>query len=120
MGDSSDNIKGVQGIGPKGASRLLSDYKTLDGVYKHLDEIAGVIHNKLRQGKDDAYFSQRLAHIITDVPCNFDLNSSNVKLLDYRGLKQFFEEMEMKSLIRRLDKIIPQDKLTSKDQMSLF
>jgi len=120
MGDTSDNIKGVQGIGPKGASRLLNDYKTLDGIYEHLDEITGGIHDRLKEGREDAYFSQRMARIVTDVPCDFDLESDNIKTLDYRGLKQFFEEMEMRSLVRRLEKMVPSDQLASKEQMSLF
>ncbi|MBN2096725.1 hypothetical protein JW752_05035 [Candidatus Peregrinibacteria bacterium] len=120
MGDASDNIKGVQGIGPKGALQLLNEYKTLDGIYGRLDEIKGGIHDKLEQGREDAYFSQRMARIITDVPCDFDLKSASIKTLDYRGLKQFFEEMEMKSLVRRLEKMVPSDQLASKEQMSLF
>jgi len=54
MGDSSDNIKGVEGIGPVGAVKLLSQYKTLDGIYEHLNEITGGVHDKLMNGKEDA------------------------------------------------------------------
>lgn len=120
MGDNSDNIKGVQGIGPKGALNLLTEYKTLDGIYEHLDEIKGGVHDKLSKGREDAYFSQMLATIVTDVPCDFDKDHSVLEKLDYNGLDKFFEIMEMKSLRNRLKKLTPDDKKVGDGQMSLF
>lgn len=120
MGDSSDNIKGVEGIGPVGAVKLLNEYKTLDGIYEHLDEITGGIHDKLKAGKEDAYFSQRMARIVTDVPNDFTLEDTDIDTLDYKGLQKFLEEMEMVSLQRRLKKITPDDKNVGEGQMSLF
>ncbi|MBU0727466.1 hypothetical protein KKA95_02170 [Patescibacteria group bacterium] len=120
MGDSSDNIKGVEGIGPVGAVKLLNQYQTLDGIYEHLDEITGGIHDKLMNGKEDAYFSQRMARIVTDVPNDFTLEDTDMNTLDYQGLGKFFEEMEMASLQRRLKKMTPDDKSVGEGQMSLF
>ncbi len=120
MGDISDNIKGVEGIGPKGAVKLLHDYKTLDGIYKHLDEIEGAIHDKLEKGRENAYFSQKMAKIVTDVPNGFDEKDASIDTLDYLGADRFFEEMEMKSLRGRLKKITPEKKQVGEGQMSLF
>lgn len=120
MGDSSDNIKGVQGVGPKGALGLLQTYKTLDGIYAHLDEIKGGLHEKLRAGKEDAYFSQKMARIILDVPNGFTKEAANVEGLDYLGLDRFMESLEMKSLRLRLKKTVPEHKLQPENQMSLF
>ncbi len=120
MGDSSDNIKGVPGIGPKGALQLLNEYSTLDGIYEHIDEITGGIHDKLVSGKDDAYFSQKMARIVTDVPNGFKKEDTELLTLDYLGLDRFFEEMEMKSLRNRLKKITPTEKQQPEAQMSMF
>ena len=120
MGDSSDNIKGVQGIGPKGARSLLNEYGTLDGIYEHVDEIKGGIHDKLVAGKEDAYFSQKMARIVTDVPNGFNKKDTDRMTLDYLGLDRFLESLEMKSLRGRLKKITPAEKLQPKEQMSMF
>lgn len=69
-GDSADNIPGVRGIGVKTASKLLTDYKDLDGIYAHIDEIKGAIQKKLTDGKENAYFSQKLIRLYDNVPCD--------------------------------------------------
>ncbi len=66
VGDSSDNIPGVTGIGPKGASNLLEKYKSLEGIYKCLDDLPKKTMDKLRKGKDLAFLSQKLVRIVTD------------------------------------------------------
>lgn len=120
MGDNSDNIKGVQGIGPKGALGLLEAYHTLDGIYAHLDEIKGGLHEKLEAGREDAYFSQKMARIVTDVPNGFTLEDTDINALNYLGLDRFLENLEMKSLRSRLKKMVPEHKLQPENQMSLF
>lgn len=120
VGDPSDNIDGVQGIGPKGASELLAKYKTLDGIYSHLDELSEAVRKKLTEGKEAAYFAQSLSKIVTDVPCDFKKEDASTKKLDFLGLQRFFEKMEMKSLQGRLRKMMPAEALTAKEQMSLF
>ncbi len=120
VGDTSDNIKGVDGIGPKGATDLLGKYKTLDGIYEHLDEIKGSHKEKLERDKKIAYFAQDLARIRVDSPCEFKSEDTKLEDLDYLGLLKFFDEMEMRSLHRRLTKMIPTEKLQSEEQMSLF
>jgi DNA polymerase-1 len=120
MGDSSDNIKGVEGIGPVGAKNLLNKYKTLDGIYEHLDEIKGGLHDKLAAGKENAYFSQKMARIVTDVPNGFKKEDTDLMSLDYLGLDRFLGGLEMKSLRGRLKKITPEKKQQPEAQMALF
>ncbi len=120
VGDSSDNIRGVDGIGPKGAGSLLAQYKTLDGIYDHLDEIREGVRSKLIRDRDQAYFARTLATIVTDVPCEFKIEALSLDQLDYLNLFKFCEKMEMISLMNRLKKIIPANRLADKSQMSLF
>lgn len=68
-GDSADNIPGVTGVGVKTASKLLNDYKNLDGIYSHIEQIKGAVQKKLIDGKENAYFSQKLVKLCSSVPC---------------------------------------------------
>ena len=68
-GDTADNIPGVHGVGVKTAAKLLNDYKNLDGIYAHIDEIKGAMQKKLIDGKQSAYDSQKLVRLCTEVPC---------------------------------------------------
>ena len=110
----------MQGIGPKGAAQLLNKYGDLDGIYEHIDEIKGGLHDKLVAGKEDAYFSQKMCRIVTDVPNGFQKEDADLESLDYQGLDRFLEMMEMRSLRGRLKKIIPEKKQVPEGQMSLF
>jgi DNA polymerase-1 len=101
-GDTSDNIPGVHGIGEKGAAELLKKYSTLDGIYEHLIEISGALHDKLEKGKEDAYFSKRLATLITDVPIKLNLDSCKTHEFDLARITALFEELEFKSLLKKL------------------
>nr|MCR4899483.1 DNA polymerase I [Treponema sp.] len=69
-GDTADNVPGVHGVGVKTASKLLSDYGDLDGIYAHIAEIKGSMQQKLADGKEDAYFSQKLIRLFDTVPCS--------------------------------------------------
>ena len=69
-GDTADNIPGVAGVGVKTASKLLNDYKDLDGIYQHIDEIKGAMQKKLIEGKESAYFSRDLVKLCDEVPCD--------------------------------------------------
>lgn len=83
VGDSSDNVPGVKGVGDKTALKLLSQYGSLDGIYAHADEIKGALGNKVRDGKDDAYFSQKLIRLRYDVPVSIDAESFSTANLDF-------------------------------------
>ena len=101
MGDSSDNIPGVKGIGEKTALKLLHQYKTLDGVYDNIDNIKGSVHDKLVNGKDDAYMSYEIATIYREVP--MEINISEIKYLGpNESLKGIYEELEFFSFLKNL------------------
>lgn len=101
-GDSSDNIPGVPGIGEKTAIELLKEYKTLDGVYDHLDEIKPSVMRKLEAGKESAYASKKVAEIWCDAPMSLDLAAMNAHELDTAKLAELLKKYEFNSLIRRL------------------
>ena len=105
MGDASDNIPGVKGIGEKTALKLLQEYKTLDGVYNNIDKIKGALKEKLINDKDQAYFSYKLATIIKDVPMEISINDIIYKGLKSRELTSIYEELEFYSFIKKEDKI---------------
>ena len=78
-GDTADNIPGVQGVGVKTASKLLTEYGNLDGIYEHIDEIKGAMQKKLLDGKENAYFSQKLVRLNCEVPCDQIDKAMNTK-----------------------------------------
>ena len=102
MGDSSDNIPGVPGVGKKTAVALLSAYGTLDEVFNNLYQIKPAIRKKLEAGKDLAYISKELADIWTNAPISLDLKHLNARNLDKVKLLNKLRELEFNSLIRRL------------------
>lgn len=102
MGDSSDNIPGVPGVGKKTAVALLSTYGTLDGVFNNLVTIKPSVRKKLEAGKSLAYMSKELADIWTNAPISLDLKHLNARNLDKVKLLNKLRELEFNSLIRRL------------------
>ena len=103
MGDSSDNIPGVKGIGEKTALKLLHEYKSLDGIYENIDSIKGSIHDKLVNDKENAYNSYELATIYKDVPLDITIDDLKVKEPDTESLYKKYEELEFYSLIKKLN-----------------
>lgn len=103
-GDSSDNIPGVKGIGEKTATDLVQAYKTLDGIYAHLDELKPAIRKKLEEGKVDAYHSLELSRIVCDVDFEFDLEKARLHHFNRDKVVQLFTKLEFRSLIAKLPK----------------
>lgn len=103
MGDASDNIPGVKGIGEKSARMLIETYGSLDGVYEHLDEIKGKMREKLESDKDNAYFSFELATIYREVPLEFDLGELTYDGPDYEKLKNIYQELEFHSFLKNIN-----------------
>ena len=68
-GDSADNVPGVRGVGVKTAAKLLNDYGTLEGIYEHLGDLKGAVLTKLTEGRENAFFSQKLVRLCDTVPC---------------------------------------------------
>ena len=106
IGDSSDDIPGVAGIGPKGAVPLIDKYGTVENIYKHLDEIekAG-IKKKLEADKENAFLSKDLATIHCEVPIEFDFEHAKFSDPDYEKLKEILFELEFKTIYAKLLKI---------------
>jgi DNA polymerase-1 len=102
VGDKSDNIPGVAGVGEKTAIGLLMKYGTLDEVYAHLDEQTAGVRAKLEAGRESAYLSQRLARIQTDVPISLDLESARTGRYDLAVVDALFRELEFRTLVVRL------------------
>lgn len=100
MGDSSDNIPGVAGIGEKTALKLINEYSTLDGVYEHSDSIAGKLGEKIKMGKDSAYDSKFLATILRDVPVK-DIENAVYTPTDNKIASEIFKKYQFKSLLDR-------------------
>ena len=104
MGDSSDNIPGVKGIGEKTALKLLCQYKTLDGIYEHIDEIKGSTHDKLVSDKDNAYMSYEIATIIRDVPMDITMSDTKYLGIDIEKLNKIYEDLEFYSFLKKMEK----------------
>lgn len=102
QGDSSDNIKGVAGIGPKTAKTLLEKYQTIENIYAHLDEITGTVHDKLAADKDSAFLSKSLATIVRDMPLDLDLEACRSHEYDTDRLRELFAHLEFKGLLAKL------------------
>ncbi len=107
MGDSSDNIPGVRGVGEKTALKMLQDYETLDGVYAHLDAFTPKMREKLEASKEDAYMSYHLATIVRNVPMEINMEDVKCKPKDHVKLNQMYEELEFYSLLRKEDALTP-------------
>ncbi len=123
MGDSSDNIPGIRGIGPKSAVALLQEFKTLDGVYQAVDEfekhshiLKGAFLKKLQGGKDIAFLSQKLATIDQAAPIKLDLKSCKVTGYSKAEVVKLFQKLEFRSLV----KFLPNDEFETSIQNSLF
>ncbi|MFO7623502.1 MAG: DNA polymerase I [Anaerolineales bacterium] len=106
VGDKSDNIPGVTGVGEKTAINLLKTYQTLDGVYEHLDDLSSSLHKKLEAGRQDAYLSQKLATIVTDLDLSIDLQKARVEHFDPQVVEALFRELEFRTLLTRLENLV--------------
>jgi len=102
MGDASDNIPGIAGVGEKTAAKLLAQYETLENVLADAENIKGALGEKIRAGKEMAVLSKKLATIITDVPCKFHEENFRLKAYDAEALREIFTELEFKNLGRRI------------------
>jgi DNA polymerase-1 len=105
-GDSSDNIPGVPGIGEKGAVELLTQFKTLDGIYENVALIKDSLSKKLIAGKELAYLSKELAAIWTDAPVPLNLEEVDGSKVDPHKIQELFHKLEFKNLSRQLPEIM--------------
>ncbi len=103
VGDKSDNIPGVNGVGEKGATDLLRKYGSLEEIYRHLEEVAPLRYREaLEKNRDAAFMSQQLATIRTDLPVQLDLEACTVRHYDRARVTELFRQLEFRSLLDRL------------------
>ncbi len=103
VGDASDNVPGVEGVGPKTASKLLVDYGSLDGVYENIDKIkSDKLREKIRDSKKNAFLSQKLVTIKTDIDLKISLSDLSLKTIDRTSANALLDELEFKSFAKKL------------------
>lgn len=103
IGDSSDDIPGVPGIGPKTAVPLIQKFGTIENIYKNIDKIEKEsLRKKLLENKDKAFLSKELATIHTEVPLKFNFEDAKFEKPDFEKLRELFIELEFKSLYSKL------------------
>jgi DNA polymerase-1 len=118
VGDPSDNYPGVPGIGPKTATKLLAEYETVENVYKNIDKIQENTAKKLKEGKDLAIISQKLAEIVTNVPVKLDVEKSGKWKINNKNVLDLFAEYGFKTLTKRANKV--GEEISKEKQMSLL
>jgi DNA polymerase I len=105
VGDKSDNIPGITGVGEKTAQSLLQKYATLEDIYDHLDDISATVRKKLIDGRDIAYKSRKLARIVTDLDIPLDLDKARPEQFDPAVVESLFRELEFRTLLTRLQNL---------------
>ena len=119
VGDKSDNIPGVPGVGEKTAISLLEKFGTLDNIYKNIDQVENRWKTKLEQGKDSAYMSYDLAMIHTDLAIKLDLEHAKSHDFDAGKIEAFFQELEFRTLIKTLNRLTGKEDSSATGSSSL-
>ncbi len=118
VGDKSDNIPGVPGVGEKTAISLLEKFGTLDEIYKNIDQIERRWQTKLESGKESAMMSRDLARIKTDLQIKLDLDHAKAHDFDANRIESFFVELEFRSLIKTLERLTGKSSSSSAESAS--
>ena len=105
VGDKSDNIPGVAGIGEKTAIALIQKFQTIDNIYKNIDQVENRWRTKLEQNRENAFMSRDLAQIKTDLNIKLDLEHARAGELDFPTIEALFTELEFRSLLKTLDRL---------------
>src|SRR3989338_5726735 len=114
VGDSSDNLKGVKGIGPKTAVKLLQTYGTIENLYEHLPEVQGSAKEKLMADRESAFFCKRMATLVTDIPLAIDLKEASERQANIDDVLRLFAELEFFTLRSRFRKFLAADPYAKK------
>lgn len=109
VGDKSDNIPGVAGIGQKTAEKLLAEYGTLDGIYENIEEMKGAVKKRLEEGKEAAYLSYQLAKIVRDAPIQLVIEACVAQEYDPVEVLELFRTLEFRSLTKRISDTVEED-----------
>ena len=107
-GDTTDNIPGIRGIGEKTALKLITEYGTLDNLYKHAGELKGKQKELIMQDRDNAYLSKELVTIRRDADIEFDISKAGCSSIFSEEARNYFINMEMPGIVRDYFKDIPQ------------
>ena len=102
MGDASDNIPGITGVGKKTAQKFISEYESIEGLFANVDSLQGKIQEKVRASKEVGMLSKKLVTIITDVPITFDEKAMRVELDNKDAIIDFFNELEFRNIADRV------------------
>ena len=105
-GDPSDNLPGVYGIGPKTAAELITKYNSLENIYDHLSKIRPVLAEKLSQGKEQAFFCEKMARLHTDIPLPIPLDGISLKDLPVGNVFSLFSELNFSLLTKRFQSLL--------------
>lgn len=120
MGDSSDNVPGVRGIGAKGAAKLLQKYGNLEGIYEHIDELTPRMKKAMEAGRDNALLSKRLVQLRLDCPVGMDINTLQRAPLDREPLTKLLKELEFNAALRDFGlEDLSADSLTAQDEIKI-
>ena len=122
IGDSSDNIPGVAGIGPKSAAALLNEFETLENMYENLEKITNEkVREKLRAGRDSALLSQDLSRIVVDMKIDLDMKAMEYRDYATKQVREIFEDLGFKSLVKRVfPEAVVEKKKKNENQIGLF
>ncbi len=106
-GDTADNVPGVHGVGVKTAAKLLTDYNDLEGIYAHIDEIKGAMQKKLADGKENAFFSQKLIRLCNTVPCSNIDDALNCEpyVYNYENAAKLLDNLEAKAVAKSYEQL---------------
>jgi len=102
IGDVSDNVPGVWGIGPKTATELIREFGSLENLYQNLSKVKGKLREKLEKGKEKAFISKRLVTLVRDVPMEVDIRNCRVGEFNREELLKLLQELEFRTLIVEL------------------
>ncbi|MCX7677984.1 MAG: DNA polymerase I [Spirochaetes bacterium] len=102
VGDTSDNVPGIKGIGEKTAQKLIHEYGSLDNIYRNLNHIKGKLRELLEKGKESAYLSRQLVTICTNLDVPLDLGKLKTPQIETEKAREYFRKMEMPSIAKEL------------------
>ena len=106
MGDTADNIPGVDGIGPKTAAKLISEYGSIERILSNLDKIKGKRHDNIEAARDRLPLNQKLVELKRDVDIDLDLETARARQIDAPGLRQLFQTLGFRRFVRDLDQLV--------------
>lgn len=106
VGDSSDNLPGIKGIGEKTALKLLDEYNTLDNIISNVNNLKGKVQSSIIENKDIGLKCKYLATLKTDIDLPYTLEELSIKKPNYNDLKTFYKELDFLSFIKKIDKMI--------------